>query len=369
MEIQSIISITQLLLLAILALVGYNLYMVFKLKDIDPFKNLNPNKINGILFLLFLIFGLIAAVWSTSAWADLFMFGKDAASEHGVWIDKMYNRTMAVSVLVVLVTNTLLFWFAFRYYGKPGRKALYYPHNNKLELIWTVVPAIVMAWLIADGVRNWHKIMDPSDEIKAESLNLEFYARQFDWTIRYPGADGQLGQAHVKYIDNDKGNSIGLNFQDEETRDDIIVTEIHVPVDQPICMNIRSQDVLHSATLAHFRVKMDAVPGMPTKFYFTPKITTKKMREMKDNPDFVYELSCQQICGSAHYNMRRVLVVETQEEYDEWLKAQRPFYQTYLEINGLVPEVEEAPAPVPTEPEPTATNGEQESDKEITSAR
>lgn len=367
MEIQSLISITQLLLVAILGLVGYNLYMVFKLKDIDPFKNWDANKINGVLFLLFLIFSLIAATWSTSAWSDLFMFGKNSASEHGVALDKMFNRTMWVSIFVVLVTNVLLFWFAFRYRGREGQKALFFSHDNKLELIWTIIPAIVMAILIADGVKNWHKIMDPSDEIKAEALDIEFYARQFDWTIRYGGDDGELGQSHVKYIDLDRSNSIGLNFEDEATHDDIIVTEIHVPVNQPIRMNIRSQDVLHSATLAHFRVKMDAVPGMPTKFYFTPTVTTKEMREIKDDPEFNYEMSCQQICGSAHWNMRRVLVVETEEEYQEWMKAQRPFYQTYLELNGLVPE-EAKPAVTPVEPEPTA-NAEGQVANEIASAQ
>ena len=366
MEIQSLISITQLLLLGILALVGYNLYMVFKLKDIDPFKKINANKANGTLFLLFLVVGLIAAVWSTSAWYPLFMFGKDSASEHGEWIDTMWNRGMAVCIFVVVVTNTALFWFAYKYRGQ-GQKAVFISHDNKLEIIWTIIPAIVMALLIADGVRNWHRIMDPSDEIKAESMDIEFYARQFDWTIRYPGADGELGQTHVKYIDLDRSNTIGFNFDDKKTRDDIVVTEIHVPVNQPIRMNIRSQDVLHSATLAHFRVKMDAVPGMPTTFYFTPTVTTAEMRERKGDPEFNYEMSCQQICGSAHWNMRRVMVVESQEEYDEWLKAQRPFYQTYQELNGLVPETA-APSSTPVEAEPSAENTSQPND-EIASAR
>lgn len=368
MEIQTLITLVQLLLLAMLGLVGYNLYLVFKLKGIDPFRNWSANNGNGIIFLLFLIFGGIAAVWSTYSWSDMFLFGQDAASEHGVAIDTMYNRTMLVSILVVIVTNTLLFWFAFQYRGREGQKALYYPHNNKLELIWTVVPAIVMALLIADGVRNWHNIMDPDEETRASALDIEFYAKQFDWTIRYPGSDGELGQSHVKFIDINKGNTTGLNFEDQTTRDDIIVTEIHVPVGKPVCMNIRSQDVLHSATLAHFRVKMDAVPGMPTKFYFTPTVTTKEMRKIKDNPDFNYELSCQQICGAAHWNMRRVLVVESEEEYQEWLKAQVPFYQTYLELNGLQPDgTKAAPAPVPSEPEPTAQT-DTDSNKEIASA-
>lgn len=354
MDAVSLLSLTKWLLILIFLLVLYSMSLVIRLKKIDPFKDWNPSKVNGGLMLLFLIVGMIAAAWSSSYWYPKFALVIDPGSEHGVALDRMFWRTMIVSIAVVIITNTILFYFAWRYQQRPNQEALYYPHNNKLEVIWTVVPAIVMTILIADGVSNWHKIMDPDDEIKEASIDVELTGHQFAWDIRYPGPDNELGQAHVKYIEG--ANTLGLNFDDGKTHDDIITTEIHLPVGVPVHMHIRSMDVLHSATLAHMRVKMDAVPGMPTRFYFTPAVTTKEMREIKGDPEFEYEMSCQQICGGAHYNMRRVLVVETMEEYLEWLDSQKPFYATYKEMN---PGIETQTAEVSTAPDAevlTSTN-------------
>jgi len=331
MDAQSLLSLTKWLLVIIFALVIYSMAMVLRLKKVDPFKDWNPTKINGGLMLLFVIVGFIAAAWSSSYWAPKFAMVSEAASEHGVALDGMFWRTMVVSVLVVIVTNSLLFYFAWRYQNRPNQKALYYPHNNRLEVIWTVVPAIVMTILIADGVRNWHQIMDPGEEFIASAIDVELTGRQFQWDFRYPGTDKELGQAHVKYIEG--VNTLGINFDDAKSHDDIVTTELHFPVNTPVHLHIRYIDVLHSATLMHFRVKMDAVPGMPTRFYFTPTVTTEEMREIKGDPEFEYEMSCQQICGGAHYNMRRVIVVETMEEYQKWLKEQKPFYATYQEMN------------------------------------
>jgi cytochrome c oxidase subunit 2 len=347
MDAVSLLSLTKWLLIIIFLLVVYSMSMVLRLKKIDPFKDWNPTKMNGTLLFLFFIVGMIAAIWSSSYWYPKFAMVTDPASEHGVALDKMFWRTMWVSIAVVIVTNSILFYFAWRYQNRPGQKALYYPHNNKLEVIWTVVPAIVMTILVADGVRNWHKIMDPDEEIIASSIDIELTGRQFQWDIRYPGADKELGQAHIKFIEG--VNTLGLNFDDTKTHDDVVATEIHLPVDVPVHLHIRSMDVLHSATLMHFRVKMDAVPGMPTKFFFTPKVTTAEMREIKGNPEFEYEMSCQQICGGAHYNMRRVIVVETMEEYQKWLSEQKPFYATYQEMTAP------APAPAPAEEEEPTT--------------
>ncbi|MEM6262407.1 MAG: cytochrome c oxidase subunit II [Bacteroidota bacterium] len=332
MESQTLVNLIIFLLGFVFILVLVNMVLVFRLKDIDPFRKWNPTTINATLFMLFLIFGLIAAYVSTGNYEHLFSLVNDPASLHGVEIDKMFWNTMYVTILVVVLTNSLLFYYAFRYRQREGQKALYYPHNNKLELIWTIVPAVVMTILIASGVQTWHDVMQEAPE---DAIEIEFYARQFDWTIRYQGEDKTFGQTHVKYIDPDMGNQLGFNFEDQAGHDDVVVTEIHVPVNTPIKMNIRSQDVLHSATLAHFRVKMDAVPGMPTSFWFVPTVTTKQMREKKNNPDFDYEMSCQQICGGGHWNMRRVLIVETQEEYEEWLNKQTPFYASYKEMNGI----------------------------------
>ncbi len=371
MDAQLLITLTKVLLVIILVLVAFNLSMVFKIKSIDPFKNWNATKINAALLMVFMVLGFIFASWSSVKWAPTFTLVTDPASEHGVPLDAMFWRTMVVCILVTIITNFLLFYFSWKYQERPGQKAHFYPHNNKLELIWTLVPAVVMTLLIADGVKNWHSIMAPDDEIKENALDVEFYARQFDWTIRYGGADQELGQTHIKYIDNATANQLGFNYDDPRTHDDIVVTEVHLPVNVPVHMHIKSQDVLHSATLAHFRVKMDAVPGMPTNFWFTPTETTAARRERLGNPDFNYELSCQQICGSSHWNMRRVVVVETEEEFQAWLASQKPSYQAYKEKfeNKNTPS-EPAPVEAPAEEaEPANASAEDGDDRATVSTR
>ena len=343
-NIQLVINLAQLLLVLIFILVSVNLYLVFRLKDIDPFAKWNANDINGKLFLVFLVVGLIAAFVSAGAWADMYILVKNPASEHGVKIDQMMINTTIVSVLVVLVTNSLLFYYAYRYRGTGNRKALYYADNNRLELIWTLVPAVVMAVLVFDGARVWYNIMltDPPQE----AVHIELNGKQFEWTIRYPGADLTFGDAQVRYIDEVNANSLGFNFEDKNGHDDLVVAELLLPVNEPIALTIRSRDVLHSATLPHFRVKMDAVPGMPTHFWFKPTKTTAEMRRETGNPEFNYEMSCQQICGNAHYNMRRIVVVETREDYNAWLAKQKPFYETWKSLQP-----QDAASVEPTQPE------------------
>jgi len=332
MDAQSLIDIAQILLVAIFLMVSVNLYLVFRLKDIDPFAKWNPNVINANLFMLFLIVGLAAAFISTNAWSHKMTLMMNPASEHGVEIDRMMYNTMYVAVFVTILTNILLFYYSWRYRYREGRKALYYPHNNRLEVIWTVVPAVVLTLLVFDGVGVWHDIMrDLPEEKLAKAVHVEVNGKQFAWTVRYPGDDNQYGDAHVSYINEATGNDIGVNYEDPKSHDDLIVQEIHLPVGRDVQLRIRSRDVLHSATLAHFRVKMDAVPGMPTSFHFKPMVTTKEMREKTGNPEFNYEMSCQQICGGGHWNMRRVVVVETEAEYQAWLKEQgkTPYYETW----------------------------------------
>lgn len=353
MEFQVLIGYAQVLLAVILVLVGLNLVLIFRLKDIDPFRNWNPNAVNGALFMMFLIVGLIAAMVSSGAYADQMILTFNAASEHGVEIDRMFWNTMYVSLFVTILTNVLLFYFSWRYRGREGKKAYFYPHNNTLELIWTAVPAVVLTILVFDGVGVWHDIMGrelPKDDPKV--MEYEVTGQQFAWTVRYPGADMDFGDVGVRYIDMASSNTLGFNFEDKRGHDDFIAQEIHVPVGYTVNMRIRSQDVLHSATLAHFRVKMDAVPGMPTNFMFKPTITTKEMREKTNNPEFNYEMSCQQICGGGHWNMRRVVVVEEYDEWKVWAEKQRPFYAVWKEMNGTSDMATEEVEAI--EPEPNA---------------
>jgi len=340
MEAQSLINIAQILIGGILLLVLVNLYLVVKLKEIDPFRRWDADGINGFLFIFFGVVGMVVAGIAAFKWYDLMILVKNPASEHGQDIDRMFWNTMWVSVAVVILTNTLMFYYAWRYRSKPGRKALYYPANDTMEIIWTAIPAVVLILLIGDGIRTWHNIFrDPP----SDAIQIELNGKQYDWTIRYPGTDDEFGLTSVEYINDAQANTIGFNFEDEKGHDDIVVTEIHMPVNRAVNFTIKSRDVLHSATLPHFRMKMDAVPGMATNFWLTPTMTTEEMREKTGNPEFNYEMSCQQICGGGHWNMRRVIIVETEEEFQQWLNEQKPFYATWKENNA--PDTKESAEP------------------------
>ena len=147
--------------------------------------------------------------------------------------------------------------------------------------------------------------------------------KQFNWMVRYPGKDNQLGL--VKHTLIDATNEFGLDFQDKATMDDFMPMEIHVPKGRPVLLKIRARDVLHSVYMPHFRLKMDAVPGMPTSFWFIPTKTTAEMQNETGNSNFKYELACAEICGRGHFAMRMVVVVEEEEDYQRWLAAQKPF--------------------------------------------
>ncbi|MRG46762.1 cytochrome c oxidase subunit II [Chitinophaga sp. SYP-B3965] len=275
------------------------------------------NRINGFLMVVFLVLGLIGVWWCH----DLFegrMLGK-SASKQGEGIDDLIRVTFIITIIVFVITQILLFWFAFKYQEKDGRKAFYFPHNNKLELIWTVIPAIVLTVLVAFGIRHWLRI---TSEAPKDAMIVEVTGSQFEWIVRYPGKDGQLGRKNFKLIDKAM-NPVGQDWADSLNTDDAIAGELHVVVNKNVKLIIGSRDVVHDVGLSHFRLKMDAVPGIPTTLWFTPTITTAEMKKQSGNPDFVYELSCDQMCGSGHYSMRAVIVVETQAEYDAWL-AQQP---------------------------------------------
>jgi cytochrome c oxidase subunit 2 len=155
---------------------------------------------------------------------------------------------------------------------------------------------------------------------------VEVTGKQFNWMFRYPGKDGQLGRRDIKKVDPASGNELGLDWSDPLNKDDFMPTELHLVVGKPVKFIIGSRDVIHDVGLPHFRLKMDAVPGIPTTLWFTPKFTTKQMKEKTGNPDFTYEISCDQMCGNGHYSMRGVIVVETQAEYDAWVAQQKSTY-------------------------------------------
>lgn len=280
------------------------------------------NKLNAFMLLAFLIIGLIGVYYCNEK-----LKGKilgESASDHGVLIDRMLYITIGLTGIVFLVTQVCLFWFSYKYQESETRKAYYYPHNNKLELIWTVIPAIALTVLVGFGLFYWYKI---TGDAPKDSMIVEVTGKQFGWEFRYPGKDGVLGKKYFKNVSPEKNNPAGQIWDDKYNQDDVFAEqEVHLVVNKPVKLVIGSKDVIHDVGLAHFRMKMDAVPGTPTTMWFTPKFTTKQMIEKTGKPEFVYELSCDQMCGKGHYSMRGVIIVETQEEFDAWFAGKKPQY-------------------------------------------
>jgi cytochrome c oxidase subunit II len=282
------------------------------------------NKINGFLMIAFLIFGLIGVWWCNDLLYPKTLLPHGAGSSEGNSIDTMMWITIVITGVVFFITQILLFWFSFKYQESDKRKAYYFTHNNKLEIIWTGIPAITLTILVVFGLKYWFKFT--ADAPKNAQV-IEITGHQFAWEIRYPGRDGILGRKNYKLTDPAKGNPLGVDWSDAASHDDVHVpTTMHVVVNRPVKLVINSQDVIHDVGLPQFRLKMDAVPGTPTTMWFTPILTTKEMAKKMGNPDFVYEISCDQMCGRSHFTMRGVIVVETQKEYNEWWIKQRPEY-------------------------------------------
>lgn len=249
-----------------------------------------------------------------------------SASQQGVAYDSMFRFTTIVCGIVFFATQALLFWFSFRYQASEKRTSFFYPHNNRLELLWTTVPAIVMALMVAVGLKNWLTV---TSEAPASAQVVEIVGKQFNWIIRYPGADGVLGKRKFTSI-SDKNNVLGQLFdEDKHNLDDVIMEngELHIVKNKPVKLIIGSRDVIHDVGLPHFRYKMDAVPGITTTLWFTPIISTEGMKKATGNPNFVYEISCDQMCGKGHYSMRGTVIVhETQAEFNTWAAAQKSYY-------------------------------------------
>ncbi len=290
------------------------------------------NKINAAILPIFFAAGLVGFYWSYNAAKPYFL--PEAASIHGVQTDFMFWFTMFLLVIAFIITNTLLFWFPYKYQYSEKRKAYFYPDNHKLEIIWTIIPAVVMTGLVYYGLKEWNYITTFPAENECEVI--EVMGKQFAWQVRYPGKDNQLGRYKFKAID--ATNEFGIDFTDSASFDDFVPRELHLPKGKKVLLRIRARDVLHSVFLPHFRVKMDAVPGMPTKFWFIPTKSTRDMREITGNPKFNYELACTEVCGRGHFAMRFIVVVDEPEEYEAWKKSQNAWSADNVDyVNTLVP--------------------------------
>lgn len=305
------------------------------------------NRINAFLMVVFLVLGLVGVWWCNSLLYPKTLLAHPAASEHGQNIDTMLWISLAITGFVFLVTQIILFWFAFKYQHSEKRTAFFYPHNNKLEIIWTTVPAITLCVLVGFGLFYWFRM---TGDAPANAMQVEITGKQFGWIYRYPGKDGIFGKKYFRNIDEAKSNQLGMLWSDTTIAkkdrsgnkvgeavlkadpagfDDLIDnTAMYLVKGVPVKLIINSRDVIHDVGLSHFRLKMDAVPGTPTTLWFTPQYTTEEMRKITGNNKFDYEISCDQMCGNSHYAMKGMIKVVTPEEFILWKAKQKPAYAT-----------------------------------------
>lgn len=338
--------------------------------------NLKTNNMNAGLMLVFMAIFFGSLIYMLAKYGNGML--PEAASEHGQDVDWLFGLNWVIVFTVYFACNFLLFYFAYKYSYHPDRKAHFFPHDNKLEMIWTVVPAIALAFIIIFGLITWNKITGaPSDD----AVVVELYAKQFDWTARYSGEDNKLGYADYKLVNGENplgvitaenidarvaeideiiaGNQAALDGLDSgtvilsvanqikmqseleklgrikeriltmaETMGDSVYTmaqddftsksALFLIKDQEYQFIFRSRDVIHSAYFPHFRAQMNCVPGQRTKLKFKPIFTTAEMKEKTGNPNFEYVLMCNKICGVSHSNMWLPVKVGTAEEFEAW---------------------------------------------------
>ena len=345
------------LIITVLVLVAISIWQITKIFELSQSKKVNTqvaddgdNQWNGQLMFAFMIFIYAITLFSFWKWGDVML--PSSSSEHGIEYDKLLWISFAIIFFTQTITQGLLHYFAYKYRGEKGKKALFYADNDRLEAIWTIIPVIVLAGLILYGLYTWTDIM--TVEENEEALVVELYAQQFNWKARYAGEDGVLGDANVRFLqDFDGKNLVGIDATDPNGFDDVVVQELHLPAGREVIFKMRSQDVLHSAFMPHFRAQMNCVPGMITEFAFTPTVTTEEIRQTdamkakvkkinrirrEKSQDllakgeeplepyvFDYLLLCNKICGASHYNMQMKIIVETPQEFEKWISDQQTF--------------------------------------------
>ena len=344
------------------------------------------NIFNANMMLIFMILSYVGFIWLMLKYGYTGM--GPAASTHGEETDWLLNLNFVIIIAVFFLTNTLLFGFAWKYVKRPGVKAFYYPHNNKLEMIWTVIPAAVLAVIIILGLRTWNEITGEADP---ETENVELFSYQFGWTARYAGMNNVLGEFDYKLTtaDNqyalktranielslekmlvggpgeegiqmieDKLNDesaimpkadrkklqielsrkermvrlleqMALTYNDsidDLVNDDVILGDsLVLLVGQKYNFAMRAKDVLHSAYFPHFRAQMNTVPGMTTYFKLQPIYTTSEMKDIMEDEKFEYMLMCNKICGGSHYKMKMAVIVLGPEEYLTWQRTKTTY--------------------------------------------
>ncbi len=348
---------TAFLILIILGLLGVTVWQIAKIFQLsrkeesqspEGVNDDRDNKIQGWIMLIFGIFffGLmIHNFWNYSSF-----YPPKSGSSEGVEIDRLFFTTIILIMVVQVIMQALIFYYGYKFHGRKGQIAKFFPEHEKLEFAWTIVPVIVLAALIVYGLFTWSDIMNVSEDDE-DVMVVELYAYQFGWKARYSGEDNTLGKANVKFIEGI--NSLGVDESDPYAQDDIVTSELHLPKGKKVLFKMRSQDVIHSAYFPLFRAQMNVVPGMITQYAFTPSITTEEMRksqymrkkvekinhlrkersealtakgeEALDDYNFDYFLLCNKVCGTSHYNMQMKIVVEEEDQFNEWLSNQETF--------------------------------------------
>lgn len=313
----------------------------------------DSNRFNASFGMFFMVGFLVFCV-ATAWYYKNYMIGYGAlphASVHGESIQEIFNITLFFTGIVFVLTHIALFWFAYKYAAQKGRTVLFIPENHTLEKWWTGIPAIVMCGLVIFGLVAWNEAtadVKPGEDF----VEIEATAHQYAWELRYPGKDKVLGEKYFRNIVPGV-NDLGVNYNDPASHDDIYLASsdvIVLPKGRKIRVRITAQDVLHNFALAHFSVKMDAIPGLPTYFVFTPTMTTEEyrsnLRKYKEyqvpyddtEPNgakkweaFNFELDCQELCGKGHFSMRRIVKIVSPEEYEKWLETKTAFFPENIE--------------------------------------
>ena len=224
-------------------------------------------------------------------------------------IDTTIIITFWITGVVFVAILLFMAYCVYRFRYREDRRAEYEPENKKLELWLTIGTAVGVAALLAPGLIVWNQFVTVPDE----ATEIEVLGQQWQWGFRYPGKDGVLGTTDARHVSFE--NPFGLNPDDPNGQDDVLIEadDLHLPLNQPVTVLLRSIDVLHDFYVPQFRAKMDMVPGLVTFFWLTPTRTGS------------FEVLCAELCGTGHYAMRGNVVVEEASDFEAWL-AEQPTY-------------------------------------------
>src|SRR2546421_5239625 len=261
---------------------------------------------------------LAIAIWViTGASLWMFLSGRwwfpEAISEHGPRVDSQFLITIIVCGIAFAAAQIGLGWVVWKYRSSADEQRASYSHgNNRLEVVWTVVTAIVFISLAVMGQRVWASLH--LHAAPPGSYQIEVTAQQFAWNVRYPGKDNVFGKTEPQYID-DTTNPVGIADTDPNGKDDTVVPTLVVPANRPVEIVLKSKDVTHSFWVPQLRFKQDLVPGMAIHVHFTAIKVGK------------YELACAELCGMNHFKMKSYMLVLPQSDFDALTKLSQAQFQ------------------------------------------